>query len=252
MLEENDLLAQLGGGGTPPKSGPPSSPGFTESIPPPPVSYPLSPPPPKTGPGSGVGKKPGERTYKSRVPAILTDPITGENIRLNKKQRQIVDVSTRYSSHTKVANVLHTSKDKVAKTFNLPAVQAYFRTIMQEGGLTDALIVKRIKERMDATVKKEFLTKEGEIISGEERPDHEQRGRAIDQALRLQGLDKPPEPGAAHMPQVNINISSLSVEELKALVAHLATSASTPGGHTAPSVEDAEILPPDGEEDNGG
>ncbi len=255
---EEDILSQLSGGAaphlppTPADQGPSSPAPAAAAAPPAQVPVPLSEPgvPPKhladplNPPEYKKGKIPYQRSYRSRVPKILKDPVTGEPVVLSNEQRKIVDNIPALPSFRQVGKKLRVDQRTVSATFKLPAVQQYFRDVLAKAGVTDMAIATRIKERLDAVVVKEFVVN-GELVEGKARPDHEQRGRAIDQALRLQGLDKPPE-AEAHRPPVNINIASLTVDELKGLMTALNSSSSSqrPPGESA--IEEAEIIEENG------
>ena len=193
-----------------------------------------------------VGMPKGKKTYRARVPALLTDPLTKEVIHLNKRERQIIDSVPGSASIKEVAKKHHACAKRVSETIQLPAVQEYFRQMLAKNGVTDNLIAKTIKAGMEATTTKEFLNKEGNVVEGTEFADHEQRGRYVDRALRLQGLDRPQDldgEAARKRASININIASLTVEELKTLAQALTVR---PASHNspaaAPDVQEAEVI----------
>lgn len=78
-----------------------------------------------------------------------------------------------------------------------PQVQVYLKAKLEEAGITDNKIFKRIKEGLDAKEQKEFLGAGGVIVKGEKKPDYEQRGKYIDRVLKLKGYLQQAEEGNA-------------------------------------------------------
>ena len=107
------------------------------------------------------------------------------------------------------------------------------RKVLWAAGVTEEKIAQRINEGLDAVSQKDFMTKEGDIISGPERVDYEQRGKYIDRALRLQGLDKSAEVAGGSPLPAGVNLAVLSVEDLKTLVAALQTDKFKSGAQEA-------------------
>lgn len=81
-----------------------------------------------------------------------------------------------------IAHEMKCSKGMVYHTLHIPAVQQYLREQMESAGITHGLLMKRIREGLDATK---------EDRAGGERPDHGERREHVKLALRLQGLDTP-------------------------------------------------------------
>ena len=157
-----------------------------------------------------------KRKYR-KIPKVLIDENTGIPVTLNPSQRTLL----KYLPKQGIRNAAMTAKMSnglAQTTLKLPAVQQYMRKTLWQAGVTDELIAERIREGLDATMTKEFLTKDGDIIEGQERIDHEQRGRYIDRAMRLQGIDKQItiDPGAPV--HTNINLVALSADDLKLLI----------------------------------
>jgi hypothetical protein len=68
-------------------------------------------------------------------------------------------------------------------------------------GLTTGLVARVIREAADAKFRKEFVTKDGALIVGEEHDDHQIRLDAIKLAAKVIGLDK-----ESNNPTIAINI----------------------------------------------
>lgn len=139
----------------------------------------------------------------------------GEIVRFDEKRRRTIKALMTTDGKKAAAARAGVSPDYVRSTFKLPAVQQYFRALLNKEGITDNLIAQRIREGLDATIQKEYLTKEGDLVQGEERPDHEQRGRYIDRALALQGMTKPEEKTAEDGKKALVDLSKMSADELK-------------------------------------
>ena len=157
-----------------------------------------------------------KKKYK-KIPRMMVDEMTGSAVELTKKQctflRHAPEMGTvKAAAHAKI------SYETAEFTLKLPAVQQYMRKILWQAGVTDEKIAQRIAEGLDATTQKVFCTKDGDIITGEERPDHEQRGKFIDRALKLKGLEKTPAeaPGGALPP--GISLVGLTADDLRTLI----------------------------------
>lgn len=161
------------------------------------------------------------RKKYAKVPRVMINDETGEAIELTKKQctflRHVPEMG-----RTGAAKYAKISDELAHSTLKLPPVQQYMRKVLWAAGVTESKIAQRISEGLDATTVKEFSDGEGGVIEGTERPDHEQRGKFIDRALRLQGLDKNPAEagGAAGLP-AGVSLVGLSVDDLKTLVTAL-------------------------------
>lgn len=126
-----------------------------------------------------------------KVPSHFIDPSTGSVVEVASKDRTFLRhyLELGQKGAEKFAKISTTRAEHLLK---LPAIQAYLRTVLWNAGITDDIIATKIKEGMDAMVApKEFLNKEGTIVEGKEHIDFEQRGKYIDRALRVQGIDKP-------------------------------------------------------------
>ena len=155
-----------------------------------------------------------------KIPRVMTDENTGDSVELTKKQctflRHVNEKGTSGAAQfAKIDNEL------AHFTLKLPAVQQYMRKVLWAAGVTDEKIALRIAEGLDATTQKDFLTKEGDVIQGLEHVDYEQRGKYVDRALKLKGLEKSPAvaPDGALSP--GVSLVGLSVEDLKTLIVAL-------------------------------
>lgn len=126
--------------------------------------------------------------YKA-VPANLPDPNTGQLIKIKPKQRAIVRALETSGSVAEAARVAGASNVYAHNTFKLPAVQQYLKEQLEAAGVSHGKIMTRIAEGLDATERKEYLTKAGQLLQGQERPDYQERREHVKLALRLQGLD---------------------------------------------------------------
>lgn len=156
------------------------------------------------------------RKYK-KIPRMMVDEVTGSTVELTKKQctflRHAPEMGkVQAAAHAKISSEL------ADFTLKLPAVQQYMSKLLWKAGVTDEKIAQRINEGLDATTQKEFCTKDGDILTGEERPDHEQRGKFIDRALRLKGLEKPPAAAPDGALPPGISLVGLSVDDLRTLI----------------------------------
>ena len=125
-----------------------------------------------------------------KVPSYFTDPATGSVVEIASKDRTFL----RHYFELGQAGAEQNAKISSLRAnhlLKLPAIQQYLREVMWKAGISDEKIAQRISEGLDATTQKEFCTKDGDIIQGEEKVDYEQRGKYIDRALRVQGIDKP-------------------------------------------------------------
>jgi hypothetical protein len=165
----------------------------------------------------------------AKVPRVMMNDDTGEAIELTKKQctflRHLPEMGKAGAARfAKISNEL------AADTLKLAPVQQYMRKVLWAAGVTEDKIAQKIAEGLEATTVKEFQTKDGDIIEGSERPDFEQRGKYIDRALRLQGLDKAPgDPGGAGALPAGANLAVLSIDDLKMLIETLRKDSSGQG-----------------------
>jgi hypothetical protein len=114
-------------------------------------------------------------------PVTLPDPNGNGIVRLSPTQQRIVTKLKTSCTQKSIAQDLRCSQGRVSLTFKMPAVQAYLRAQLEAAGVTDGLLMKRIREGIDA--KKEAKTGKGKIVDYTERREH------VKLALRLQGLD---------------------------------------------------------------
>ena len=157
-----------------------------------------------------------KRKYK-KIPRMMVDEITGSAVELTKKQctflRHAPEMGTvKAAAHAKI------SYETAEFTLKLPAVQQYMRKILWQAGVTDEKIALRIAEGMDAQTQKEYLDKDGCLVQGVARIDYEQRGKYVDRALKLKGLEKTPAeaPGGALPP--GISLVGLTADDLRTLI----------------------------------
>lgn len=183
-----------------------------------------------------TGRKPAP--YKA-VPANLPDPNTGQLVKIKPKQRAIVRALETSGSVAEAARIAGASNVYAHNTFKLPAVQQYLKEQLEAAGVTHGKIMQRIAEGLDATERKEYLTKAGQLLQGQERPDYQERREHVKLALRLQGLD------AAATEEGN-NISSQSIYNIviNARVARGLEEPTAPRLQDGASVQAALLLPP--------
>ncbi len=156
----------------------------------------------------------------AKVPRVLINHDTGEAIELTKKQctflRHVPEMG-----RTGAAKFAKISDEVAHATLKLAPVQEYMRKVLWAAGVTESKIAQRISEGLDAVSQKAFYDKDSGVVMGPEQIDFEQRGKYIDRALRLQGLDKSAEtPGAGALP-AGVSLVGLSVEDLKTLISEL-------------------------------
>ena len=145
---------------------------------------------PKVPPGAPRGPDGSLIAKAGKVPSHFIDPGTGSVVEIASKDRTFL----RHYFELGQAGAEQNAKISSVRAnhlLKLPAIQQYLREVMWKAGISDEKIALRISEGLDATTQKEFMTKDGEVMSGEEKPDFEQRGKYIDRALRVQGIDKP-------------------------------------------------------------
>lgn len=130
------------------------------------------------------------------IPAALPVPAV-EYKQLTTKQRRIIAAIKEHGPNSEAARAAHTSHDLVTKTFRLPAVQQYLREELDRIGATDEKILKVINDGLTATQRRDSFSKSGQLLKGEELPDHSERREAAKLALRLKGLDQAPDPDQA-------------------------------------------------------
>lgn len=175
----------------------------------------------------------------------------GEIFEFTDKQRRVIGALQLTNSQEQAAAMAGVTRNTVQRTFKLPAVQRYFRDLLAQNGVTDDLIARRIKEGLDATIKKETVGRDADgnpiVVQGSETPDYEQRGRYIDRALRMQGVDKPPVENSLAGTHAAVDLSRLTPEELKAFAEALVKNAPVVSASEAERATDAEIV-----EENGG
>ena len=176
----------------------------------------------------------------AKVPRVMMNDDTGEAIELTKKQctflRHLPEMGK--AGAAKFAKI---SNELAADTLKLAPVQQYMRKVLWAAGITEDKIAQKIAEGLEATTVKEFCDKDGCIQEGRERPDFEQRGKYIDRALRLQGLDKAGDsPQGGALPP-GLNLAVLSVDDLKTLIEGLRKDG--PSGPAAPGVIDVTPVP---------
>lgn len=158
------------------------------------------------------------KKYK-KIPRVMVDEITGSAVELTKKQTTFL----RHVDEKGVngaAEFAKISHDLATTTLKLPAVQQYMRKCLWAAGVTDELIAKKIAEGLDATTQKEHVV-DGSLVLGSEFIDYEQRGKYIDRAMRVSGLDKPPAEAPAGAMPPGISLVGLTVEDLKTLIGAL-------------------------------
>ena len=158
------------------------------------------------------------KKYK-KIPRVMVDEITGSAVELTKKQ-------TTFLRHVDekgingAAEFAKISHDLATTTLKLPAVQQYMRKCLWAAGVTDDLIAKKIAEGLEAVTQKEHVV-DGRLEMGSEFIDYEQRGKYIDRATRLGGLDRPAaEPPGGSLPP-GISLVGLTVDDLKTLIVAL-------------------------------
>ena len=129
------------------------------------------------------------------IPAAL--PIPAQEYKtLTDKQRRIIAAIKEHGPNADAARAAHTSQSLVKHTFKLPAVQQYLREELDRIGATDEKILKVINEGLSATQRRDSFSKSGQLLKGEELPDHSERREAAKLALKLKGLDNTPDPEA--------------------------------------------------------
>lgn len=147
--------------------------------------------PPPRDPVSLPGSVPWNPQNKAgKVPRIFVDPLTGGIVEIAKKDQTFLRQFPALGRNG-AADYANISKGRADHLMKLPAIQQYLRNVLQAAGVTDEKIAQRVAEGLDATSQKEFSDGKGGVIAGEEKPDHDQRGKFVDRALKMMGMEKP-------------------------------------------------------------
>jgi len=97
-------------------------------------------------------------------------------------------------------------------------VQEYLRNRLHYSGITDELLFKRMREGLDATTQREFLVKGeggGEIITGADKPDLDQRRNYMKDALQLKGYLTRPDDLAGDKGGITFNLFQTLIQARK-------------------------------------
>lgn len=148
--------------------------------------------PPPAAPAYAPGAPRNPKSAK--VPRAFVDENTGSVVEIAKKDQTFLRHYAELGREgaAKYANISGGRADHILK---LPAIQQYLRNALQAAGVTDTKLATRIAEGLDATVPaKEFVVKNVDgstsLATGKaDVPDMDQRGKYIDRALRVQGMD---------------------------------------------------------------
>jgi hypothetical protein len=106
---------------------------------------------------------------------------------VNVYERSIIKKLAQGGSVKDISRETGTEVSKINALLKTGQVQEYLRNVLLNAGITDELLAQRLREGLDATTKREFLTKTGEVITGEEKPDLEQRRNYMRDAFQLKG-----------------------------------------------------------------
>lgn len=117
-----------------------------------------------------------------KIPANIVNPIDKTVTHLTRKQRSIIRRLPDADSMGDIAKEVKCSKGYVSLTYKLPAVQQYLREQLEAAGVTHGLLMKRVREGLDATK---------EDRAGGERVDYGERRENVKLALEIQGLKNP-------------------------------------------------------------
>ena len=153
----------------------------------------------------------------AKVPRVMMNEETGEAIELTKKHCTFLRHMPEMG-RTGAAKFAKISDELAHATLKLGPVQQYMRRVLWAAGVTEDKIAQRIAEGLDAVTVKIGFDKDGNTLEGPEQVDFEQRGKYIDRALRLQGLDKSADSPQGGALPAGLNLAVLSVDDLKTLI----------------------------------
>ena len=204
---------------------------------------------PRIPPGAPKGPDGKLIARAGKVPSHFVDPSSGSVVEIASKDRTFLRHYFELGQAGAEQNA-HISSLRANHLLKLPAIQQYLREVMWKAGISDEKIALRIAEGLDAMVApKEFLNKEGEVVEGTEHIDFEQRGKYIDRALRVQGIDKPEAAPSPYGPAGSASPSSglligLKPEDVLLLVDALKERADKHGATEADVVPPSPSVPP--------
>lgn len=74
-------------------------------------------------------------------------------------------------------------------TLKHPAAVEIIKRAFKKAGITPALKAKTVAEAMKATDQRDFLNRDGDVVSGPARPDHRVRLMAVERANKMDGTE---------------------------------------------------------------